>query len=250
MSAHEGSNHLLPALLCVASHQEAEAVLKGLGAPESAAHAPDWTLLRAPGSSESLDLIITGVGKANAAGAASRAIQPLRHRLVISLGVGGLLPGHDAALGATVLATSSVFADEGAATPGAFVDVGALGFPPAPGVQGVAMPTDRRSLRPLRAIVDAVGCVATVSTCSGTDALAQEIARRSGAMVEAMEGAAVALVAHRMGVPFTEIRALSNTTGDRARQRWDMASAMGALERVASRLNGALSPAESPPWPR
>lgn len=247
MSVVEGSQAQLPALVCVASHKEAAAVLRGLGAPESAAHAPDWTLLRAPGACDSLDVIITGVGKANAAAATMRAIQPLRHRLVLSLGIGGLLPGREALLGAAVLATSSVFADEGALTPGAFVDVGAMGFPPAPGVQGVSMPTDRRSLRSLRVLVDEIGGVATVSTCSGTDALAHEIARRTGAMVEAMEGAAVALVAHRLGVPFGELRVISNTTGDRGAQRWDMSAALSALERVSAGLSRALSPDATPP---
>lgn len=249
MSEQAGGEAPAPALVCVASHKEAEAVLRGLGAPASVAHAPDWTLLRGPGASERLDVIITGVGKANAAGAAMRAIEPLRHRLVLCVGIGGLLPGFDAALGTRVLATSCVFGDEGAQTPESFVDVGALGFPPAPGVRGVAMPTDRRFFRALRGLADAEGGVATVSTCSGTDALAHEMARRTGAMVEAMEGAAVALVAHRLGVPFGELRVLSNTTGDRARQRWDMGAALGALERVAAGLSELVSPGGRRPSP-
>jgi nucleoside phosphorylase len=81
-----------------------------------------------------------------------------------------------------------------------------------------------------------VGRIATVSTCAGTDARAATVARRTGAVAEAMEGAAVAQVASRLGVTFAEVRVISNTTGDRANQRWDMRGALGGLSRVAGVL--------------
>jgi futalosine hydrolase len=74
-----------------------------------------------------------------------------------------------------------------------------------------------------------VQAIATVSTCSGTNALAREIVTRTGAEVEAMEGAAVGLVASRLGVGFAEVRVISNTTGDRGSQQWDLPGALAAL---------------------
>ena len=44
-----------------------------------------------------------------------------------------------------------------------------------------------------------------------------------------MEGAAVVHAARRLDVPAIEVRAISNTTGDRDRQQWDIAAALTAL---------------------
>ena len=55
-------------------------------------------------------------------------------------------------------------------------------------------------------------------------------------MAEAMEGAAVVHAARRVGVPAIEIRSISNTTGDRATQRWDIAAAFAALQGVGDAL--------------
>ena len=83
----------------------------------------------------------------------------------------------------------------------------------------------------------AEGPIATVATCSGTDEAAAEVARRTGAVAEAMEGAAVVHAARRLGVPAIELRAVSNTTGRRDRQVWDLPTAMTALgEGVAAAL--------------
>jgi futalosine hydrolase len=59
---------------------------------------------------------------------------------------------------------------------------------------------------------------------------------RTGAVAEAMEGAAVGLVAHRLGIPFGEVRIISNTTGDRNLQRWDMKRALASLSEVIGLL--------------
>jgi len=48
-------------------------------------------------------------------------------------------------------------------------------------------------------------------------------------MAEAMEGAAVVHAARRAGVPAIEIRSISNATGDRAKQQWNIAAAFAAL---------------------
>ena len=70
---------------------------------------------------------------------------------------------------------------------------------------------------------------ATVSTCSATDPLAAELGARTGAAVETMEGAAIGLACAAAGVPWAQLRAVSNLTGDRARAGWDLARAVGAL---------------------
>jgi futalosine hydrolase len=134
-----------------------------------------------------------------------------------------------------VAATSCVFADEGVETPDGFLDCAAMGFPLGP-FPGSAVPVDAGLLARLAPLGDATGPIATVSTCSGTDARARWVRERTGALAESMEGAAIALVGVRLGVPAAELRVISNTTGDRAAQTWDMDGALHRLKNVIGRL--------------
>jgi futalosine hydrolase len=53
-----------------------------------------------------------------------------------------------------------------------------------------------------------------------------------------MEGAAAVHAARRLGVAGIELRTVSNTTGDRDRQAWDLGRALAALgESVRSALD-------------
>lgn len=218
-------------LLVAATPREAEAVAAGLGARlESATLWSPMPLI------PYVEVLITGVGKANAAGAVARTLDADRHQGVLSVGVCGALPGGPE-VGATILATRSVFADEGLELPGAFQSCRQMGFALGPGESDEfeAATTWRVGLTSL---VDAQGVIATVSTCSGRDDLAQRVRERTGALAEAMEGAGVALAAARVNpmIAFAELRSVSNTTGDRRRQRWDLDGALGALSDVLGRL--------------
>lgn len=218
-------------LLAVASKGETAAVLRGLGVA-SPGLVREWERVEAaPG----VDLVQTGIGKSNAAAAVARRLDPSRHAVVLSVGIGGVLPGSAVRVGQVVVASAAVYADEGLETPEGFSDCDAMGFPLAD-FKGSAVPVSAEVAGWLGPIADAVGPVATVSTCSGTDERAREVARRTGALAEAMEGAAVALTALRLGVPAGEVRVMSNTTGDRKKQRWDVALALGELSRVIGQL--------------
>ncbi len=230
---HDASESVIGAkriLLALASQSEARAVLGAIGGPV----VPDFWTLTPVGR---IDVVLTGVGKANGAGAVARLLDPSRHGLVLSLGIGGLLPapGSGARVLDVVVATECVFADEGVQTPGGFVDIGALGFPPG-GYAGTRVPVVPRVVETLARPGWYRAPVATVSTCSGTDTLAAEIARRTGALAEGMEGAAAAHAAWRVGVPAGEVRVISNRTGDRERQGWDIPGALGVLARVGGEL--------------
>lgn len=229
-----GEGEGLPrALLVVAVDAEANALRRALALPE-ATHAP-W---RPVELTDRLDLVVCGVGKSNAAGAAARALTPDRHGCVLSLGIAGALPAdRTLAPGDLILATRSVLADEGMLTPAGFQSLAQMGFPPLPdSPDGMSVEADPRLLGTLAPLVNVAAPVATVSVCSANDALAHDVARRTGALAEAMEGAAIGTVARALALPFAEVRAISNTTGDRDRQRWDIRAALGALERLASSL--------------
>src|SRR4051812_42602365 len=109
-------------LLAVAAPAEARAVLRGLGADETFADQP-WKAREGGGD---IDVVISGVGKVNAAGALARCLSPERHRAVLSVGVAGALPGSGLGLRSSVAATACVYADEGLLTPAGFTDCGAM----------------------------------------------------------------------------------------------------------------------------
>lgn len=221
-----------PWLLVVAAPAEAKAVLDGLGAE---AKPPDeWAPYEVePG----LIIVRTGVGKANAAAAVGIALHSRTYTAVVNLGIAGALPGDNPMhIGDTVAATRSVYSDEGLELPnGSFVGCSAMGFPLGP-FDDSGIPGDPELLDRVRALVSTTAPVATVSTCSGTDALAGQVVDRTAAVAEAMEGAAVGQVATRLGVPFLELRVISNSTGDRDNQTWSIGESLVRLGTLAGQV--------------
>lgn len=197
-------------------------------------------------------VIVAGIGRVNAAAATVEAlVRDGPFDAVLCAGVAGALPRVEPApdhvearggrptqvdrasppqIGELVVADACVYFEEGIITPGGFRTMDAIGFPIGP-FEGNRVPVEAQ----LAAIApDGArrGAIATVATCSGTDAAAIDVARRTGAVAEAMEGAAVVHAAMRLGVPAIEIRAISNTTGDRERQHWNLQAAIEALQRL------------------
>ena len=184
-------------------------------------------------------VVVAGIGRTNAAAATAEALAEARatgapFAAVISTGIAGALPGSNLAIGTVIVADACVYAEEGIALPEGQGDMRVLGFPLGD-FEGNRVPVDGALLVAFRALGPACA-IATVATCSGTDAAALSVRTRTGAMAEAMEGAAVVHAARRVGVPAIEIRSISNTTGDRATQRWDIAAAFAALQGVGDAL--------------
>lgn len=224
---------------------------------------PEADALAALADESSVSIITTGVGRVNAGCAVTEALLRARERgapfeIVLNVGVAGALPlvessesggsgesgGHAsdsssplafaAEIGAVILGTHAVYAEEGLMTPEGFRDMSGLGFPLLPGITGNVFPADQRLLARLDASLPAhlgirAARLATVATCSGTDDRAREVVHRTGALAEAMEGAAVLHAAARLDTPALELRIISNTTGDRARQQWNLPHALTRL---------------------
>lgn len=224
-----------PWLIVVAAPAEAKAVLGGLGLetdPPAEWHPRDVDA--------SLALVVTGIGKANAAAGVGIALRSRTYGAVINVGIAGALPAAiPLAIGDSVAATRSVYADEGLALPdGSFAGCSEMGFPLGP-FDDRGVPASAGLLDRLAPLVSATGPVATVSTCSGTDALSRTVVDRTEAVAEAMEGAAVGQVAAKLGVPFLELRVISNTTGNRDSQVWSIGPALSALGELAAGVGTA-----------
>ncbi|MEU7956328.1 futalosine hydrolase [Micromonospora humida] len=161
------------------------------------------------------------------------------YRAVVSAGIAGGFAGR-APVGATVLASRSVAADLGAESPTGFIPVDELGMPPELLGGGPTIDVDRALLGALRAALPqaVVGAVLTVSTVTGTAASTTALAdRHPDAVAEAMEGYAVAVAATQAGLPFAELRTVSNPVGPRDRDGWRMREAFAALTEAARALS-------------
>jgi len=193
-------------------------------------------------------VVVAGIGRTNAAAATTEALLAAPTiGTVVSAGIAGALPGSGLEPGAAVVATRCVYAEEGLLAPEGFLGMAGLGFALGD-FEGNDVPVDAGALARLRSRMTA-GPIATVATCSGTDAAAAGIARRTGAVAEAMEGAAVVHAARRLGRRGVEVRTISNTTGDRPQQRWDLAGALDALGPVVAAALEAIADAAGPPAP-
>ncbi|HWB19875.1 MAG TPA: futalosine hydrolase [Phycisphaerales bacterium] len=223
-------------LILVSVPQEAEAILSA-----------------ASGALEGARVVVGGIGRTNAAAATTQAILQRKGRevkAVLCAGIAGALPAENPDdqlnIGDCILASSCVYAEEGIITSAGFAGMDGLGFLLGD-FTGNAVPISEDLLDLIaggdatvqsadpnhnNSVAMRIGPIATVATCSGTDPAAAEIVRRTGALAEAMEGAAVVHAARRLGVPAIELRAISNTTGERKNQVWDIPRAMKNLGQV------------------
>ena len=173
-------------------------------------------------------VVAGGVGRTNAAVATTSSILaggPFTW--IISAGVAGSLPNSNLTLGDVVVANSCVYAEEGLQTPSGFQNTSEMGQSLG-NFEGNIVPVDNWMLERLSSI-GTVAPIATVATCSGTDEHANLIKDRTGCVCEAMEGAAVVHAANRLSAPAIEIRTISNTTGNRDSQKWDLELALTNL---------------------
>lgn len=170
-----------------------------------------------------IDVIAGGVGPAASAAATSAALVRSSIDIVLSAGIGGGFA--PAEVGGIAVASSIVFADLGAETPDGFGHISLLRLGPA-----------QYDVTPALAVQVAdrtgghMGTILTVATVTGTAATAGELSDRyPEAIAEGMEGAGVAAAATLHGVPFAEIRAISNLVGPRDRPSWRIPEALAAL---------------------
>ncbi|CAN5535573.1 futalosine hydrolase [soil metagenome] len=190
-------------------------------------------------------LFPVGMGKTNAAQGLTALLERQALRGVIGFGVGGAYPGAELEVAAVALASHEVYADEGVATPRGWLSTEGIGIPllqrgELRRFNDFPLDADRVAAAE-RALAQAgiaarVGPFATVSCCSGTAARGVELAQRFGAICESMEGAALAHVCELYGVPFLEVRGISNAVEDRDLSRWRLAGAASAAARAVRTL--------------
>lgn len=184
-------------------------------------------------------VVAGGIGRTNAAIATTRSIlEQGPFDAVLSMGVAGSLPGSGLAIGDVVVGSSAIYMEEGIETPMGFGDMSSLGFSLGD-FEGNTIQSDPALYERL-ASLGRCGPIATVATCSGTDLAAERVHSRTGAIAEAMEGAAVLHAGRSLALPGIEVRTISNSTGDRDNQQWNLDLALESLTGAAGCLNGLL----------
>jgi futalosine hydrolase len=82
------------------------------------------------------------------------------------------------------------------------------------------------------------GAILTVTTATGTAETTAALMRNALAvrLPKGMEGHGVAVAASGLGIPVTEIRAISNAVGPRDRSAWRIGEALASLEAASKAI--------------
>jgi futalosine hydrolase len=186
--------------------------------------------------SNRVDIVITGAGMVATAVWCMRAMSTDSPDLALNFGVcGSFVPAFP--LSAVVHVTSDMFPELGAEDGGRFLPLQDLGlldpdqFPLSGGHLINAAPPPLPGLAELP-MVSGI----TVNTVHGEDASIAAVRTRCAPDVESMEGAAFMYACLVAGVPFAQVRAVSNRVERRNRAAWDLAGAVEQLGHVSLRL--------------
>ncbi len=190
-------------------------------------------------------LCVSGMGKVNAAHGATLLLTQYKPEALLVFGIGGAYPSSGARIGDIAIAKEEIAGDEGVLTRDGFKDTQYIGIPllkTATSTFFSAYPAAeslvKRSLESLHAHLAAgkntvhVGPFVTLSTCTGTAARARELEERYHGLCENMEGAAAAQVAELHGVPWLEVRSISNLVEDRDVTKWNIPQAAQAAQKA------------------
>ncbi len=191
--------------------------------------------------------LVCGLGPLNAAlGLQRLLLSGSGVELVINVGIAGSYDLEEYPLGSVCRAKAEIWPEYGIRTGDAHVDVRALGFPLLGRGKSALwnrIDLDAEELSGFKDILhlgpDAPWNRAvslSVSGVSGSVALARRLAQGYRADMENMEGFALAYVCRVHGVPFVEIRTISNLAGSRAGSDWNLKAAFASLGRTWDRL--------------
>jgi futalosine hydrolase len=212
-------------------------------------------------------VVVSGVGKTNASHGATLLHERFRPEIVINFGVGGAYPGSGLAISDIAVAEREIYGDEGVLTEKGFRGMRYMGIPllKKSGVRSQeskgnksggrgqtdsktngkdvrdvynVISLDKKLVKKVSGILKKrafnfkVGSFVTLSTVTGTNERAEELKRRYHPVCENMEGAAAAHICRIYGIPFLDVRGISNVVEKRDKRRWDLRGAATACQRA------------------
>lgn len=221
-----------------ATTKEMHGALSGLGAPEvGQGDTVPWEYM-----GRKCLLCVSGIGLVNAGIMAGRLLER-GIAGVFNAGVAGSFDLDSAPMGSVWLAGAEVWPEYGLRRRDGSIDARGIGFPLAE-IKGEAV-FDRIGLDPHDAAcrmglhqADSYSTAGflSVSAVTGSVNRAAELRKRFDVLLENMEGFSLALGCARTGVPFLELRTVSNKVGSRSREDWNLEGALTALGDACSRV--------------
>lgn len=181
-----------------------------------------------------IDLLITGIGVASAIYNLTKSLLQTQYDMVIQAGIagsftGGLQPGE------VVLVREDTFADLGVEENGIFKPLFNSGladendFPFKKGwLVNHNELLDKGVLKTIRAI--------TINKITDNKKQIDQQGNTFNADIESMEGAALHYVCLQTGIPFLQIRSISNKVGERDKSKWKMKEAIRNLNSEVKKL--------------
>lgn len=169
----------------------------------------------------------SGVGQTAMSLQLTRLLERYPAEAVLLCGCGGSYPGSTLRNGELAIATAEFFGDLGVTCENDFFHLSELDIPQNPEQELIVQ---RSYLLPSPLLDHArkilpqalCGTFVTVNSCSGHETLSNELQQRSGGICENMEGAAAAQVCAEYDIPLLELRGISNPTGSRDPQQWNI----------------------------
>jgi futalosine hydrolase len=183
---------------------------------------------------KSVVLVETGIGTTNTAQALTAVLEGSSARLVIQLGIGGAFVSGGLEVGDIAVASEEILGEFGVVDETGWSDGETIGIPLLDGPPPIfnRIPLDQstmgRAVEAAESISEKSGCSArsgsflTVQNVTGTNEQADLLDKRFGALCENMEGAGAAQVSALYGVPFAEVRGISNRVEKRDLSKWDI----------------------------
>jgi futalosine hydrolase len=170
------------------------------------------------------DVLITGVGIPSAVFRLTKKLAHHHYDVVIQAGIAGAFENSFAKPGHVVQVVKDAFGDLGAFENGAFTDLQQMDLNYDPTwLNGGNINTG---------LPEVAGI--TVQTVTNDKVVLAALSAKWMADVESMEGAAAAYVCQQKHVPFVQIRAISNTVGERDKSKWK-------TDEAIANLNNALA---------
>lgn len=181
-----------------------------------------------------VDILITGVGLLPATFHITSQVDLNRPQLIVQAGVAGNLDA-TLSLGEVVMVQEEFVGDSGVYENQNFTTLFDMGL----AEKNTPPWTNRRLKNPGVPSLPLTGVKAVTGvTVNEITTNAERIAyyQQSGAQVETLEGAALHYVGLMTGIPFLQIRSLSNEVGERNKSKWRMKEAIANLNHQLQRI--------------
>jgi futalosine hydrolase len=175
-----------------------------------------------------VDVLITGLGQVTTTWMLTNAIHTQQPHWVIQAGIAGAFDTQQLPLGSVVYVQQDAFGDLGMEENGLFTSIFDNGFADAnkPPFTNGWLVNDSPVLNGL-AIEPATAV--TVNKISDSALLKQQLIDKFNPGIETMEGAAFHYVCLKAGLPFLQLRAISNMVGIRDKSKWQLPEAVEHL---------------------